>query len=169
MPLLTQRLSHQAEHVLQQAQKQGITISTAESCTGGLISALLTSVPGSSAVVQAGLVTYANVAKIKILNVPQTLLDTDGAVSEAVALAMAEGARITGQSDLAVAVTGVAGPDGGTKQKPVGLVHIAVACAGQPSLHRRNLFSGSRDEIRTATVAAALDMILDALKIHQNA
>lgn len=158
-----------AQTVLHHAQEQRLNIATAESCTGGLISALLTSISGSSAVFNAGLVTYANSAKIAILGVPEEMLLRDGAVSENVARAMAAGACRAGGAHIAVAVTGIAGPNGGTPEKPVGLVHIAVASEDMATLHRRNLFHGDRDAVRSATVETALDMMIEMLELHRNA
>lgn len=157
-----------AETLLHLAKDQGCTISTAESCTGGLISAVITSISGASSVFNAGLVTYSNSAKSSVLNVPEALIEKDGAVSESVALAMAEGACKSGQSTMGIAVTGIAGPTGGTPEKPVGLVHIAVAYTGMKTVHTKNLFRGSRDEIRMATVSVALTMSIESLKIRQN-
>jgi len=139
-------------------------LATAESCTGGLIAALFTSISGSSAVFSCGLVTYSNESKMRILNVPENLLIQDGAVSESVAKSMAEGALLTGNAGISVAVTGIAGPNGGTQEKPVGLVHIAVAKVGSKTRHKRNVFNGDRDAIRMSTVAEALSMLLEVLE-----
>ncbi len=138
-------------------------LATAESCTGGLIIACLTEIPGSSSVVARGYVTYDNRAKAEVLGVPQNLLDRVGAVSEEVARAMAESALATAGVDLAIAVTGIAGPGGATPSKPVGLVHLAVAGRDAPTRHVQQLFSGDRSEIRSATVDRALELALAVL------
>lgn len=137
----------------------GMTIATAESCTGGLIAGALTSVPGSSDIVYGGFVTYANEAKIAMIGVPFGLLRQFGAVSEEIALAMADGAIAAAGTHMAVAVTGIAGPDGGSADKPVGLVHFAVATEGGTT-HLRKVFRGNRDEVRHATVVQALQLVL---------
>ncbi|WP_196258319.1 CinA family protein [Pelagibacterium limicola] len=135
---------------------------TAESCTGGLVSAALTSVSGSSAILYGGFVTYANEAKTAMIGVPADLIENHGAVSEQVARAMAEGARRTASVDVAVATTGIAGPGGGTDEKPIGLVHFGLATA-ERTLHRREHFGDvGRDHIRQESVRVALEMILEA-------
>ncbi len=142
--------------------KAGHMLATAESCTGGLIAAALTSVPGSSAVVHGGFVTYANRAKIEMIGVPEDMLLSYGAVSEPVAKAMARGALERADVDVAIAVTGVAGPGGGSVEKPVGLVHFGLA-HGDTVAHRRETFGDiGRDAIREATVRVALEMVLGA-------
>ncbi|TVQ37617.1 MAG: nicotinamide-nucleotide amidohydrolase family protein [Geminicoccaceae bacterium] len=138
-------------------------LATAESCTGGLIAARLTEIAGSSDVVVGGIVAYHNDAKRRHLGVAADTLEREGAVSEAVALQMARGAQLAFDADLAVAVTGIAGPGGGTAAKPVGLVHLAVTARGLAPLHRRCVFPGDRRQIRAATVEAALDLLLEAL------
>ena len=141
---------------------KGMTIATAESCTGGLIAGALTSISGSSDVVYGGFVTYANEAKIGMIGVPFGLLRQHGAVSEEVAIAMADGALATAGTHVAVAVTGIAGPNGGSEEKPVGLVHFAVATE-DGTTHRKNVFRGNRDEIRHASVVEALRLVLKAV------
>lgn len=137
-----------------------LMLATAESCTGGTIAGLVTEVPGSSDVFDRGFVTYSNRAKSDLLGVPADLIASVGAVSEAVARAMAEGARDRSGADLAVAVTGVAGPGGGSPDKPVGLVHLALARKGGETVHRACRFGDiGRGAVRAATVAAALDML----------
>lgn len=140
------------------AQKK-LTLTTAESCTGGLIAALLTSIPGVSQVFTHGFVTYANDAKILLAHVPPALLEAHGAVSEEVARAMAEGARDAAGSSMAISVTGIAGPGGGSPQKPVGLVHMACARAGYATLHAKHIFTGERDDVRLQSVRAAIALI----------
>jgi nicotinamide-nucleotide amidase len=152
-----------ARRVLAACERQSLRLATAESCTGGLIAACLTEIAGSSAVVERGYVTYDNRAKQEMLGVPQELLESVGAVSREVALAMAEGARARAGVDLAVAVTGIAGPGGATPAKPVGLVHIACAAAGAPARHERHQFTGDRSAVRRASLDAALALILQSL------
>jgi nicotinamide-nucleotide amidase len=133
---------------------------TAESCTGGLLVGLLTEIPGSSDVVERGFVTYSNAAKSECLDVPAALIEAQGAVSEAVARSMAVGALAQSRADIAVAVTGVAGPGGGSDAKPVGLVHIATARRGGAVDHRACRFGDlDRHQIRLASVATALEML----------
>jgi nicotinamide-nucleotide amidase len=139
-----------------------LTIATAESCTGGLIAAVLTEVPGSSAVVDRGFVTYSNAAKSSVLGVPESILgDPDiGAVSAETARAMAGGALRHSNADLAVAVTGIAGPSGGSVRKPVGLVHFAAGQRGGEISHRERQFGNiGRSAVRLASVAEALSML----------
>lgn len=138
-------------------------IVTAESCTGGLIAGALTDVPGSSEAVFGGYVTYANEAKAGMIGVDRDLIRAHGAVSEQVARAMAEGALKTSGAAIAIAVTGIAGPGGGTAEKPVGLVHLATAVPGR-LLHRRAIFPGDRTAVRLATVAAALALALELVE-----
>lgn len=138
----------------------GKTLATAESCTGGGIGAALTAIPGSSAVYKGGIISYTNWVKHNLLGVDQHLLDTLGAVSAPVAEAMAKGARKALQADIAVSVTGLAGPGGDEFGNPVGLVFIGYSDAGK-TLSRRFLFPGSREEIRQAACREALQLILD--------
>jgi nicotinamide-nucleotide amidase len=141
-----------------------LKIVTAESCTGGLVAAMLTEVAGSSAVVDRGLVTYSNAAKTDLLGVPAAMIERDGAVSESVARAMAEGALARSAADLAVAVTGIAGPGGGTAEKPVGLVHFAAVRRGGETRHARHVFPDlGRSAIRLAAVREALIMLRDLM------
>lgn len=157
-------LSEKANAVLDACKAHGVRLATVESCTGGLLSALLTEQAGSSAVFTHGFVTYSNEAKNEMVGVELKLLGQHGAVSEAVARAMAEGALRRSRTELALSITGIAGPGGGTEKKPVGTVHFACATPGNPTLHHHQLFSGSRSEIRLAAVHHALDMMLEALK-----
>jgi nicotinamide-nucleotide amidase len=152
-------LTSQAAALLEQARSHGLKIVTAESCTGGLIAALLTEIPGSSDVVDRGFVTYSNDAKTDMLGVPAALIAAEGAVSRAVAERMALGALENSRADLAVAVTGIAGPGGGSAEKPVGLVHLAAASA-KSVIHRECRFGEiGRDAVRMASVAVALEML----------
>jgi nicotinamide-nucleotide amidase len=148
----------QAARLLRRLAAEGLTIATAESCTGGLVAAALTAIPGSSASVLAGFVTYSNAAKTKMLGVPAALLEAHGAVSAEVAQAMAEGALRESGADLAVSTTGIAGPGGATAGKPVGLVYLAVARRGRQGLVRRQVFPGDREAVRAASVRVALDL-----------
>jgi len=149
-----------AEIVLADAREKKLRIATAESCTGGLIGGLLTEIAGSSDVFERGFIVYSNRAKTDMLGVPGDLIADMGAVSEAVARAMAEGAVDNSHAHMAVAVTGVAGPGGGTKLKPVGLVHIAAAREGRSILHEAHRFGDiGRSEVRIRSVEAALVLL----------
>lgn len=139
---------------------KGLKIATAESCTGGLIAASLTDIPGSSDVFERGFVTYSNESKTELLGIPASLIAEHGAVSEQVARAMSEGALAHSPADVAIAVTGIAGPGGGTAEKPVGLVYIAAAKRGGGQSVQRHLFDGDRESVRLSTVRAALAMAL---------
>ncbi|HKF84423.1 MAG TPA: CinA family protein [Candidatus Limnocylindrales bacterium] len=137
----------------------GVTVATAESCTGGLVAHVLTEVPGSSAYLRGGIVAYANDVKEALLGVPAATLEAHGAVSAQVAVAMAEGARDRLHAGLGVGVTGVAGPDGGTDDKPVGLVYVAVAGLGSPEV-RRYVWPGDRAENKRDSARAAIEQLL---------
>lgn len=151
-------LQQRAAEILEICRKRALTVTTAESCTGGLIAAYLTAVPGSSDVVDRGFVTYANESKTEMLAVPAAMIEAHGAVSEPVARAMAEGALARSRADITVAVTGIAGPTGGTAEKPVGTVHLA-ACRNGKLINRREKFEGDREVVRLQTVATAFKMI----------
>lgn len=153
-----------AKEVLATAKTLRRRIVTAESCTGGLIASCLTAVPGSSAVVEGGFVTYSNDSKMRLLGVPRDALASHGAVSDIVASAMAEGALAVAQADIAVSVTGIAGPDGGSKEKPVGLVFMALAQTDSDAQVKRYVFAGTRSDVRRAAVGAALELLLSTLK-----
>jgi nicotinamide-nucleotide amidase len=147
-----------AEVVAQALKERSLTIAVAESCTGGLLAARLTDVPGSSAYFERGFVTYSDRAKVELLGVPERLIAAKGAVDEEVARAMAEGARRSANASIGVGITGIAGPDGGTPQKPVGLVHLAiVGAAGDRT--RRAHFPGVRERVRYQATQAALEML----------
>jgi len=149
-----------AKSVLDAAREKKLLIATAESCTGGLIAGLLTEIPGSSEVVERGFVVYSNRAKEQLLDVPAKAIAEYGAVSEEVALAMATGAVARSDADMAVAVTGIAGPGGGTALKPVGLVHIAAYRKGYAMLHEVYRFGEiGRTEVRLKTMEAALKLL----------
>ena len=153
----------QAEILLQQLRARNLTLTTVESCTGGLLSALLTEIPGSSDVFSHGYITYANAAKQSMVGVDEALLKTYGAVSEEVARAMAEGALKTSGADISVAITGIAGPGGATAGKPVGLVHIASARNGFSTFHVAQQFSGDRVTVRSQAVIASLELLQQQL------
>jgi nicotinamide-nucleotide amidase len=153
-----------ATNVLDKARKEHLRIATAESCTGGLVASLLTEIAGASDVFERGFVVYSNATKSELLGVPDALIRHDGAVSESVARAMAEGAIKRSTAQVAVAVTGIAGPGGGTAEKPVGLVHTAAARNGHATLHERHLFGDiGRNAIRMASVEASLRLLLQLL------
>jgi len=143
-------------------KKQGMTIATAESCTGGLIAHALTNISGSSDYFDRGVVSYTNKSKIELLGVPEVLIKKHGAVSEEVAKAMADGIRKKSKVDIGLATTGIAGPTGGTKDKPVGLVYIAVSNSDR-TLVKKFQFTGNRLENKESTCNAALVMLLDYL------
>ena len=151
-----------ARRVLEEARQNGLTIATAESCTGGMVAAALTGIAGSSDVFDRGFITYSNAAKTAMIGVPARLIMENGAVSAEVAAAMAEGALKTAGVGLAVAITGVAGPGGGTAQKPVGLVHLAVAAVdGRVNrIERRYDPALGRSGIRRAATIDALGLLL---------
>ena len=149
-----------AKTALDAAREKKLRIVTAESCTGGLIAGLLTEIPGASDVVERGFVVYSNKAKRELLGVLGALITHDGAVSKSVACAMAEGALARADAELAVAVTGVAGPGGGTDEKPVGLVYLAACRKGSTMLHEEHRFGDiGRTEVRLKTVEASLHLI----------
>lgn len=153
-----------ARMAIANAFEKNLTLATAESCTGGLIAAALTEIPGSSAVFDRGFVTYSNDSKRDLLGVPGDIIADLGAVSEPVARSMAEGAVVMGEVDVAVAVTGVAGPGGGTPLKPVGLVHIACARKGENIVHDFFRFGDiGRSEIRIKTTEQALQMMINMI------
>jgi nicotinamide-nucleotide amidase len=144
--------------VVELLRERGLTLALAESCTGGLLSARLTDVPGVSAVLERAFVTYSNRAKTEELGVDPGLVARAGAVSEEVAAAMAAGARAAAKTDVAVSITGIAGPDGGTSEKPVGLVYVALSGAGGETV-RRHLFPGDRERVRLQATQVALEML----------
>ncbi len=153
-------LLDRAAAVVGQADAAGLRLATAESCTGGLIVACLTEVPGSSSVVECGFVTYSNQAKTRMLGVPESMIAECGAVSEPVARIMAVGAIAKSGADIAVSVTGIAGPGGGSADKPVGLVHFAASRRGGETLHQVHEFGDiGRRRVRLKSVAIALDLI----------
>jgi nicotinamide-nucleotide amidase len=153
-------LIRSAEALLATLRARKLMLATAESCTGGLIAGVLTEIAGSSDVVERGFVTYSNEAKTELIGVPAAMIAAHGAVSKEVALAMAAGALAHSRADIAVAVTGVAGPGGGTAAKPVGLVHLAAERRGRPAIHRACHFGEiGRHGIRVATIVVAFEMV----------
>jgi nicotinamide-nucleotide amidase len=158
------RLIAEAAELLDAARVRGETLVTAESCTGGLLAATFTAIPGSSNVFERGFVTYSNAAKSEMLGVPFWLIERHGAVSEDVARAMAGGALTHSHASLAISVTGIAGPDGGTLEKPIGLVHFAALRRDEEIHHERVLFGDlGRAEIRRKSVARALALLRSLL------
>lgn len=154
-----------AQEVLDACRAAGLKLAVAESCTGGLLAGCLTAVAGSSDVVERGFVTYTNEAKHDMLGVDAALFESAGAVSEEVARAMAEGALALSRAQIAIAVTGVAGPGSDSQAKPAGLVHLAAARDGKDTLHEKREFGDAgRDAVRRASVEAALDLVLKLLQ-----
>jgi nicotinamide-nucleotide amidase len=154
-----------AEALLAELQRHALLIVTAESCTGGLVSGLLTEVPGSSGMVERGFVTYSNAAKTDLLGVPEAMIARHGAVSPEVARAMADGALARTPAHIAVSVTGIAGPDGGSPEKPVGLVYLAVASRGQTTrVHEVRFGDIGRREVRLGSVREAVALARSAVK-----
>ena len=157
-------LRNRASVLLQKCREKGVRLATVESCTGGLVSALLTDISGSSDVFDRAFVTYSNDAKTALVGVPADLIAEHGSVSRQVAISMAEGGMTRSKATLVIAITGVAGPGGGTKEKPVGLVHFAIAAQGKETEHQRCLFGDlGRKSIRQSSMHQALDMFEAAL------
>jgi nicotinamide-nucleotide amidase len=162
---MTPDLRERAAALLKAYGQRGLKIATAESCTGGLVAALLTEIAGSSAVVERGFVTYSNEAKTELVGVPADLIAAHGAVSEPVARAMAEGALAHSCVDVAVAITGIAGPGGATPTKPVGLVHFGLARRGAPVLHLERRYGDlGREIVRRRAVEDALGLLEQAIR-----
>lgn len=164
MSILPADITELAARVIAENRAAGRTVALAESCTGGLVAAALTEIAGSSAVLDRGMVTYSNEAKQELLGVPGDIIDTFGAVSIACAWAMAQGALKRSRADVVVAISGIAGPDGGTPQKPVGTVVFARAIRGQDeeeALAEERLFEGAdRDGVRHQAALVALELLL---------
>lgn len=157
MTIFPQHLAQLAESILAEARKRGLRISTAESCTGGLIAGCLTEIAGSSDVVDRGFITYSNDAKSQLVGVAPATLEQHGAVSSEVALEMAKGALKASKAQIAVSATGIAGPGGATAAKPVGLVYIGIANGKTGNAFTlKNLFGGDRSAVRLETVETAL-------------
>jgi len=162
----SERILAQAKDLLAACRAAGLWIACAESCTGGLVAAAITEIPGSSDVFERGFVTYSNLAKIEMLDVSEKTLEAFGAVSRDAALEMARGALARSKADIAVAVTGVAGPGGGSDEKPVGLVHFGYAARAGEARHVERRFGAlSRAEIRRASVEQALALLLEAASL----
>lgn len=160
MSIFPTDITDSAEKIIRDFTTAGLMVSTAESCTGGLIAGALTEIAGSSAVVDRGFVTYTNTAKMEMLGVQEATLARYGAVSEETARQMVHGALFRSRAAIAVAVTGVAGPGGGSVEKPVGLVHLAAKSRSGDLIHRKMLYGDiGRDQVRLATVRTALEMI----------
>jgi nicotinamide-nucleotide amidase len=163
--LIDQRILTEAASLLEAARERGDLLATAESCTGGLLAATLTAITGASDVFERGFVTYSNTSKSEMLGVPAWLIERHGSVSEDVARAMVGGALTHSRATLAVAITGIAGPGGGTPDKPVGLVHLAAARRDAPVAHERLLFGDvGRNEIRRESVVQALALLASLLR-----
>lgn len=160
LPLIDEKL---LDVVSAELKKQKLTVATAESCTGGLIAHSLTNIPGSSEYFERGIVSYSNKAKMDLLGVPEKLIEEHGAVSEQVAKVMAEGIKKKSNVDIGVATTGIAGPTGGTEEKPVGLVYIAVSTSKDTKV-KRFQFTGNRLQNKERTCNAVLWMLFDYLK-----
>lgn len=162
MSLFPADITAMAEDIIRDFTAAGLMVSTAESCTGGLIAGALTEISGSSAVVDRGFVTYTNVAKMQMLGVQEETLVRFGAVSEETARQMVHGALFRSRADLAVAVTGIAGPGGGSPEKPVGLVHLAAKSRSGKLVHRKMLYGDiGRTDVRLATIRTALQMLIE--------
>lgn len=160
-----ERLHRAARMFLDAAKAKGLKVATAESCTAGLVAACMGEVPGASWVLERGFVTYSNEAKAEMLGVPAELIATHGAVSAEVARAMAEGALLRSQADLAVAITGIAGPDGGSAEKPVGLVHFAAKRRGRETVHVEKRFGDiGRINVQHESVARAFQMLMELME-----
>ncbi|WP_222278365.1 CinA family protein [Rhizobium leguminosarum] len=160
MSLFPQDIISTAEAIIRDFTAAGLMVSTAESCTGGLIAGALTEISGSSAVVDRGFVTYTNSAKIEMLGVQAETLSRFGAVSEETARQMVHGALFRSRAEIAVAVTGIAGPGGGSAEKPVGLVHLAAKSRAGALVHRKMLYGDiGRSEVRLAAIRTALEMV----------
>jgi nicotinamide-nucleotide amidase len=158
-------MSDLAAQLVQAASAKRVMIATAESCTGGLVSAAITDIAGSSSIFERGFVTYSNEAKSELLGVSPSLIDQHGAVSKVVACAMAEGALKNSRASISVAITGIAGPGSGSVEKPVGLVHFATSIQGSDTLHFEKRFGNlSREDIRSAAVNSALEALIERVK-----
>lgn len=152
-------LLQEAEQLVEGLRQRGMMVATAESCTGGLLAGLLTTVPGTSDIFERGFVTYSNEAKMELIAVPEAILKEHGAVSRECAEAMAKGALANSRADLAVSITGIAGPAGGTPDKPRGLVHFGLAGRDGLLQHRQELFPGDRTAVRLASVSVAIELL----------
>ncbi|MBL4615341.1 MAG: CinA family protein [Magnetovibrio sp.] len=163
-------LTIMVEDFLEECRQNGLKLALAESCTGGLVAGCITAVAGSSAVFERGFVTYTNQAKTEMLGVPQNVLDQVGAVSQEVAIAMAEGALQNSKANLSLSITGIAGPGGGgpgsgDDVKPVGLVHMACARDGFETQHQRHILKGDRERVRLQAVESGLKLLLNCCAV----
>jgi nicotinamide-nucleotide amidase len=156
-------IAKRAQAVLNAFEAAGKMLATAESCTGGMVAAALTDIAGSSAVVERGFVTYSNNAKAELLGIDPDLIAAKGAVSAEVAEAMAQGALLHSHTAVAVSVTGIAGPGGGSPEKPVGLVWFGLSAAGQPTTTEHDVFAGDRATVRRQATEKALALLLEGL------
>jgi nicotinamide-nucleotide amidase len=160
---MNRELKERATALIGACAARGWMVATAESCTGGLVAGLLTEIAGSSQVVERGFVTYSNEAKTELLGVPAELIVRDGAVSESVVRAMAEGALARSHADIAIAITGIAGPSGGTPEKPVGLVHFGLASTRAATRHLERRYGDlGREAVRRSAVSDALGLLEEA-------
>jgi nicotinamide-nucleotide amidase len=162
--MIDDEMQRRAADVLDLCRARKLKLVTVESCTGGLLAAALTSIAGSSDVIDRGFVTYSNEAKTELVGVPWQLIGFRGAVSAEVARSMAEGGLVRSAADIAIAITGIAGPGGGTDTKPVGLVHFGCALKNALTELRREVFPGDRTAVRRASVLTALDMVAAAAR-----
>ncbi len=160
---LPEQLIVKSNEVFLALSKKKKRLVTAESCTGGLISMALTEIPGSSKIFERGFITYSNEAKIELLTVPTFYIEDYGAVSPEVAVAMAEGALLMSKADISIAVTGCAGPDGGTSNTPIGTVFISCAVKNRETIFKKFSFSGNRNSIRVQSAEAAFALIIRSL------
>ncbi|HLS69962.1 MAG TPA: CinA family protein [Kiloniellales bacterium] len=149
----------QAEKLVEALRQRKLMMATAESCTGGLLAGLITTVPGTSDVFERGFVTYTNESKMQMIGVPEAILNEQGAVSRECAEAMAKGALARSSADLAISITGIAGPTGATPAKPVGLVHFGLAGRDGLLQHRQERFPGDRTAIRLASLEVAMELL----------
>lgn len=159
--MFSKEITDKAKTLLDLCHDKGLMLATVESCTGGLLAGCLTAIPGSSSTVERGYVTYSNMAKVEEVGVDAALIDAHGAVSREVAGAMAAGALRHAPVDLAAGITGVAGPGGGSAEKPVGLVYISTAARNEAPTVTENHFQGDRDAVRAASVSRALDLLIE--------
>ena len=161
--MFSEPFKSRAADLIDSCRAAGLTLATAESCTGGLLAALITAIPGSSDVFERGFVTYSNAAKIESLSVAPPILEQFGAVSAEAARAMAAGTLTHSLASMALSITGIAGPGGGSPEKPVGLVHFGLARRGGDIIAVEKRFGElGRDEVRSAAIATAIDLLLEA-------
>lgn len=165
-PIFDENDLHRASRLIESCRAARIRLAAAESCTGGLLAALITAIPGSSEVFDRGFVTYSNDAKTECLGVPPHILEAYGAVNRETALAMAAGALAHSNASISISITGIAEPGGGTPQKPAGLVHFGLARrGGESAAAQRNFGALDREGVRSAAVAAAMDLLLEAIRV----